>query len=467
MKFSSLGLVGCWLIGLCGVAEAAPGRSARIDSEGRSVLGLTGRVLVVVRDDPKDVVHAALACGATLETWLAGPHVAIFDTGAPAKAIELTDALRGVDGATSVEPDFIRPRRDRTELSDPLAREPWSAERTCLPAAFEVTMGDPAVVVAIIDDGFDLAHEDLGGFTKDAWDFADGDAVPAAGPTDDHGTAVLGIAVARAGNARGITGFCPRCGVLPIRRGFSDADDARAISYATDVGADVINCSWGYSHPSSAVTAALRHALVDGRHGLGAVVVFAAGNDGVDIAGRADIAATPGVLAVMATGQNDQLSRTSNTSPLGLAAPAGGGWTTDRTSGGYAAGPYTDDFGGTSAAAPAVAGTVGLVLSIAPTLSREAVVALLHGSSDAITTPGRVTASRLNAGRAVAWAAGKPDPSRDAGACVFSAPSASNADEGCSTTSSRSVQSEERLATILPIAVAVALLRRRRRRSTA
>jgi Subtilase family len=429
-------------------------------------LGLTGRVLVVMdRDvDVEGLARAARAAGGALERWLSGPRVAILDSGAPALALALAEALKRVDGVISVEPDFIRPSRVRRELSDPRARTQWSAERTCLPAAFDLTMGRSEVVIAVIDDGFDLAHEDLGGFTADAWDFADDDGVPGAGPNDDHGTAVVGIAAARANNGRGITGYCPQCGVLLIRRGFTDADDASAIVLATDAGADIINCSWGYPNPSSAVIAALRYATVDGRRGRGAVVVFAAGNDGVDIDESHDIAATPGVLAVMATGPDDRLSSTSSTSARGLAAPAGGRWTTDRTSGGYAPGPYTEDFGGTSAAAPAVAGTAGLLLTVAPTLSREEVVALLRASADLVE--GRTATSpavpRLHAGRAVAQAAGATLTVDDPRSCSFTPePPPPAADTGCAISIPRS-GGEPGFALLQAMVLAMVLRGRRR-----
>lgn len=305
-----------------------------------------------------------------------------------------------------------RAARAEPAVPDPLFPAQWYAEKTGMPAAFEITEGRSDVVIAVIDDGFDLAHEDLGGLAPGMWDFADGDAVPEAGPLDDHGTAVLGIAAARAGNGLGIIGACPRCGVLPIRRGFSEADDALAIRHAVDSGADVILCSWGYTHPSVAVTAAIEHAVTAGRDGKGAVVVFAAGNEGVDVAETHDIAATRGVLAVMATGPDDHLLPDSSTGDRAVAAPAGGLWTTDRTSGGYAAGSYTNEFGGTSGAAPQIAGAAALVLSVDPTLPAEAVIALLRDSADLV--PGRpgsdTLVPRLAAGRAVAWAAGMPDP---------------------------------------------------------
>ena len=437
MRVAALALVLVCLACLSGSSAAWAAPRPAIPAPDGSPRELTSDVVVVLRaeDDLSALVAAAQAAGGALKTWLPGPRIVIFDAGTSEGAIRLSEAVRSQDGVLGAEPDVIRPRSSRRSASDPRSPEQWYAEKACLPAALDVTSGRSAIVIAVIDDGFDLAHEDLGGFVAAAWDFVDDDATPEAGPLDDHGTAVLGIAAARGDNGRGITGFCPGCSVLPIRRGVTDADDARAIAHAIDAGADVINCSWGYSYPSISVTAALRHAVTDGRGGLGAVVLFAAGNEGVDIDVIHDIAATPGVLAVMATDADDRLLPGSNTGALAIAAPSGGSLTTDRTLNGYTVGPYTDDFGGTSAAAPVVAGTAGLVLSVDPTLSAGAVLDLLRATADVI--PGREAADagflRVHTGRAVARAANVPDPVETGEACSFRLDSAE--DEADDTTS--------------------------------
>ncbi|MEJ7729691.1 MAG: S8 family serine peptidase [Polyangiaceae bacterium] len=287
-----------------------------------------------------------------------------------------------------------------------------------------MSAGRPEVVLAIIDDGFDLDHEDLPEAHPDAADFADGDDHPAAGPLDDHGTAVAGIALARAGNGRGMVGFCPGCSFLPIRRGATDLDDALAIAHAVDHEASVINCSWGQSGASLAVTAAIGHAAEHGRDGKGAVVVFAAGNGGDDIEAIADVSATAGGLAVMATGPDDQLRPDSNVGRYALAAPAGGQLTTDRTLGGYAVGPYTDDFGGTSGGAPVVSGTAALFIAVAPQATASEVRAALLETADRVADDVRFEGGalrRLHAGRALARADGRDESAFTTERCAMRA----------------------------------------------
>lgn len=382
-----------------------------------SPLGLTNRLVILLSEgaDRARITELLRRRSGRVETTLSPIHALVAALPSPDGILPLCEELRAASGVVDAHPDFVRPAGRRRALRDPYFAEQWYAEKACLPGAFDVTLGRPDVTIAIVDDGFDLAHEDLADparLSPLAFDFADLDRDPSAGPLDDHGTAVAGIALASGDNEKGLSGFCPRCGFLPIRRGATDADDMSALVYAADAGAAVINCSWGYSYPSSGVVAAIRHAAEQGRDGLGAVVVFAAGNDGEDIEQAGDISASPGVLAVMASGADDALLPESNFGASALAAPSGGMITTDRTLGGYASGPYFRSFGGTSGAAPGVAGTAALVLSVDPRLSAVQVQDLLRSTSDPI---GHAASGgsylRLNAARAVAAAAGIDAPS--------------------------------------------------------
>ncbi len=97
---------------------------------------------------------------------------------------------------------------------------------------------------------WDRVDNDRNGFVDDVsgWDFSSRDADPSDG--HGHGTHVSGTIAAVANNAKGIAGVAPRAKVLPIK-GLSDsgsgllADLAQALRYAADMGADVINNSWG------------------------------------------------------------------------------------------------------------------------------------------------------------------------------------------------------------------------------
>lgn len=131
------------------------------------------------------------------------------------------------------------------------------------------------VTVAIIDTGIDANHPSLrGALRKDAaYDFLGEDGDPSdedGGTFSGHGTAVAGIIHQIAPNAR----------LLPLRvlgaDGSGQSDNvARAIRYATDHGANVINLSLGSRERKSAVSIAIQSAV-----NRGVLVVCSVGNRG-------------------------------------------------------------------------------------------------------------------------------------------------------------------------------------------
>lgn len=159
------------------------------------------------------------------------------------------------------------------------------------PEAWQITTGSPDVVVAVIDDGFDLDHPAFRGtrIHPARRDFAvlPQDEDPRSEGQDFHGTCVASIATGSL-EGDGMVGVAPRCTLLPIRIGFgpmaSQVDILEVFRYVS-THADVVNCSFGTSpwsddrmHPEfrNAVTELTRSG---GRRGKGLVFVFSAGND--------------------------------------------------------------------------------------------------------------------------------------------------------------------------------------------
>jgi hypothetical protein len=263
------------------------------------------------------------------------------------------------------------------------------------------SLGSPHCVVAVIDDGFDLTHPDLSGDAKiiAPWDFESGTPDPTprrftADPrqADWHGTACAAVAIGNAGGGK-IVGAAPDCGFMPVRWNGSidDASIGQLFAYVAKNGAWVVNCSWGAAGDTFYLSTIMDEAIADcarqGRGGLGCVVVFAAGNSNLDIddpvGGSVNGFAThPDVIAVAASNSQDKSSNYSNfgdrilvcapSSGLGgrgiVTADVRGTWqdgdiTRDA---GFEAGDYTRSFGGTSSAAPLVAGIAALLLSAQP-----------------------------------------------------------------------------------------------------
>jgi subtilisin family serine protease len=269
------------------------------------------------------------------------------------------------------------------------------------------SLGSPNVVVAVIDDGFDLSHPDLTGDWKlvAPKDFTRNSASPLPDPLNEdwHGTACAGVAVGNA-DGTGIAGAAPRSRLMPIRwgRDLSDKELEKWFDYAREQGAWVVSCSWKARALvftlSTRVTRAIERCAHEGRDGLGSVICFAAGNDNKDINAPGSsvngFALHPDVIAVAASNSLDQRSHYSNFGDaVSICAPSSGagGWgiTTSDVMGqytrggqtfeaGYSTGAYTDDFGGTSSATPLVAGICALLLSVKPTLRASEVKELIE-----------------------------------------------------------------------------------------
>ncbi|MDJ0633741.1 MAG: S8 family serine peptidase [Xenococcaceae cyanobacterium MO_188.B29] len=282
------------------------------------------------------------------------------------------------------------------------------------------TVGEPQVIVAVIDDGFDLNHPDLSGDGKIVApkDFTRNSNDPSPALGDWHGTACAGVAVGSANN-NGIVGAAPNCSLMPVRWGtlLTDNQVEDWFDHVLLQGAWVVSCSWGAANPffplSTRKFNAIRRCAQQGRNGLGCVICFAAGNSNRDINNPPNsldgFAIHPDVIAVAASNSRDQKANYSNFGDeISVCAPSSGagGWaiTTSDVTGtyvdqfgqvreaGYGFGAYTnafDDsgFGGTSSACPLVAGICALLLSIKPDLTAAEVKDLLEKTARKIGDP--------------------------------------------------------------------------------
>ena len=352
-------------------------------------VGLSNEVLLVLEPGAtlSSLAHAVLYYqGARVtETWPGGARAEV-DAPTRSKVLSVAAAVQGAPGVLDAHPNFVRLVERRKYLNDPYLNQQWYIFNIDADSAWDVTTGSSAVTVAVIDDGFDMGHEDLTAGSKvapGAYDFAAGDNNPSAGAYDDHGTAVAGVAIAIGNNGKGVAGVCPDCRFLPIRQGYSDYSTVAMFDHTADMDAHVVNNSWGYAYPSWSVINAIQDCITSGRDGLGTMVVFASGNEGQNIDQVNDISAIDGVVAVAASNQYDSKSGYSNWGPsIGVCAPADGQVTTDKTNGGYSSGAYTGSFGGTSGASPVVAGAAGLIFSVEPGMTELQARNLLYGTAD-------------------------------------------------------------------------------------
>ncbi|MGC4074112.1 MAG: S8 family serine peptidase [Nibricoccus sp.] len=126
---------------------------------------------------------------------------------------------------------------------------PGADARVIAAWAAAMTTGSPEIVLAIMDDAFDLEHPDLPGEAAvvSPFDFQrlNNRPLPDPNKAERHGTACAGVALARA-NGKGVVGVAPGCRLMPLRYvpGFSDDDIEGWFRFAASNGADVISCSW-------------------------------------------------------------------------------------------------------------------------------------------------------------------------------------------------------------------------------
>ncbi len=242
------------------------------------------------------------------------------------------------------------------------------------PEAWALTAGC-GIRVAVIDQGVNN-HEDMDGRVVNGFDPVNlTNPGHPLGSHDNHGVACAGI-IAASNNTDGIRGIAENAIIVPIKifsgnsiYGASDIEDA--IDWAWEDGeAEILNNSWGGPSPMPAVTTAINNATTYGRGGKGSVVVASSMNSYPTIPDVGFPANLSNVLAVGAIDKNGNIwSYSQRGSTMNLVAPSGniGGSgdvrTTDRMgTAGYSSGNYTNNFGGTSAAAPQVAGVAALVL---------------------------------------------------------------------------------------------------------
>jgi subtilisin-like proprotein convertase family protein len=341
------------------------------------------------------------------------------------KVFDLAAALLEEPGVELCHPELIRRVRERAAFAPQ-----WHLKRTQVngqtidehanvQAAWELSEG-AGIIIAVIDDGMDLDHEEFrsSGKIVTPRDVTRQTNNPRPGSGDNHGTACAGVACAD--GAFGASGVAPRAQLMPIRlaSGLGSQAEADAFIWAAQHGADVISCSWGpmdgrWWDPSDPVhnqvvplpdstRLAIDWAIANGRNGKGCVITWAAGNgnESVDNDGYAGYEKVIAVAACNDEGMRSAYSDFGRAnwcafpSNHGLPSRTPGIWTTDRSGvGGYnpgqttqgdAAGHYTNSFGGTSSSTPGVAGVAALILARNPDLHWDEVKNIMKHSCDQI-----------------------------------------------------------------------------------
>lgn len=311
--------------------------------------------------------------------------------------------------------------------NDPDFTQQWGLEKIRATEGWDIEKGAFNVAIGIIDTGVDWMHPDLAskiwhnideipdngvdddsnGYVDDirGWDFLNipaGSVFPGEdpGPEDNdprslhgHGTFVSGIAAAATDNGIGIAGLAWNCKIMSLRVGYKTPPPnprgaivtsaaSRALEYAADNGASVVNMSFrgggGLTYASA----------VDYAYSLGVVLVGAAGNENSAFAVYP--AALAKVLSVAATDEADNRAGFSNYGDwVDVAAPGTNIYSTDLNSS-YAFAS------GTSSSAPLVSGLAALIVSLYPDYSVDDIYDVIKYSAEPIRSDFPIGSGRIN-----------------------------------------------------------------------
>jgi len=333
----------------------------------------------------------------------------------------------GGGGSSSNETDTSTTTQENTALATDYSKYAWNINESIdsnykstykiddnahinLSAAWNTTKGKKsnaeAIKVAIIDEGFEVSHPEIKDQIFATYNVMTGttDVSNTSTSTFSHGTAVAGVIASK------YLGVAPEAQLILINIDLLDdyqssstlteADLITAFQKAVDLGAQVINCSWGGGTVSGILSAKIQE-LKD----KNITVVFSAGNDSsnLDSDGTTDESELSSVIGVGASSvENDITSYSNYGSQIDLIAPAGGN-TTDgllgvlsldltgtngiNTSTQLGLVNYNYSFvQGTSFSAPTVSGVVALLLAAKPTLTANEIRQILIDTADKVGT---------------------------------------------------------------------------------
>lgn len=271
------------------------------------------------------------------------------------------------------------------------ATKRWYFDMIGVYDAWEETMGDENMVIAIIDDGFDLSHPE---FKNKVWKpynavIHNNDVFP----SELHGTHVAATAIGRADNGAGVSGIAPECKFMPVQVGDKNGRMAYSsiidgILYAITENASVVNLSLGMVFPpeTQLIPPGMQRQIIENYFleeevmwrkifGMGIkkgiTFVIAGGNQNILI-GMDPIQRIDGTIRVSAVNSDKTKADFSNYGPYSVLSAPG----VDI----YNAAPYNDykSLQGTSMASPIVAGCVALMKCKNSSLTTDDIITILQ-----------------------------------------------------------------------------------------
>lgn len=275
--------------------------------------------------------------------------------------------------------------------SQSTANKGWHLKAAHVKEGWNITMGDPNLVVAIIDDGIDVNHSMFKGRFFNAYNVFTQNRALSSG--QGHGTHVAGLALGSTEfYSDGAAGVAPNCKIMPVQvfdNGMCTFSSlASGIMYAIHNGANIVNISVGPSFQGlnqlpieEQIKVAqqyfkneekvYRH-IINVANKKNVILVFAAGNDNIVTAILPECRLTNNTVNVAACTPEYKSSTFTNYS-LGTNMSAPG-------EGIYSAYPNNSFkmFDGTSMAAPIITGTIALMKTIKPDINVQQCIAVIQ-----------------------------------------------------------------------------------------
>jgi subtilisin family serine protease len=383
-----------------------------------------GEIIVKFKDEvpeqTADETHLEFGNANLISRFYGVDHIKIYDESLVEKALEFYKESDLVEFAEYNY--YTYPEQEATHPNDPsyVAGNQWGLEKIEAPFAWTKSTGSEDIIVAVIDSGIDYNHNDLkdniwintlesfngldddgNGYIDDiyGWNFFNNtnNSMDVYG----HGTKVAGIIGAVGNNSLGIAGVNWRVKIMPLRISSDSGSGTtsaifKAINYAVNHGAKIINLSYTFSLPETLVKTAIENA-----NNKGVLFIGISGNNGKNIDTNPIYPASyklPNMITVGASYTSDGLRATSNygVETVHLAAPGSSILTTAPDN------KYNSN-NGTSFAGPFVTGAGALILSYDSSLSHMDLKNRILDNVDIVPAlSGKVsTGGRLNLYKAI------------------------------------------------------------------
>ena len=406
------------------VAQAKPSNDE--GAQGRPAGGTSDRVIVgALRNGKADAAKAIKEHGGRVLSY--NPQGRFFVVEAPGEGSEWTNLVKKERRVRYAEPDHILTAD--VLPNDPRYPELWGMGKIGAPAAWDTQTGSASVVVGVIDSGVAYNHEDLADqmWTNPGEIAADGIDNDANGYVDDihgincianngnpfddnrHGTHVAGTIGASGNNGIGVAGVNWDVSIMALKflnaqnSGFT-SDAVQCLDYATRMGVNLTNNSWGGGAFSQALFDAIERARA-----ANDLFVAAAGNNSANTDRSPHYPSSysnANIISVASTTSTDARSSFSNYGSTTVDLGAPGSTILSTIPGGYGS------LSGTSMATPHVAGAAALLWAANPSLTWTEVRDAIFDTVDPLAALSglTVTGGRLNVASALASLGPPPPP---------------------------------------------------------